>query len=88
MSPERGVGWNSIEGEVDTSGQVRFEEVSTDRTRIDVTMNYADPPGGRVGEVVADAVSNPEREMREDLENFARKVEGGEIELSGPGAQA
>ncbi|MDQ5814241.1 MAG: hypothetical protein M3289_05920, partial [Actinomycetota bacterium] len=65
-----------------------FEEVSTGRTRIDVTMNYADPPGGRVGEVVADAVSNPEREMREDLENFARKVEGGEIELSAPGAQA
>jgi hypothetical protein len=25
--------------------------------------------------------------MREDLENFARKVERGEIELSGPGAQ-
>lgn len=73
---------------MDTSGQVRFEEVSTGRTRIDVTMNYADPPGGRVGEVVADAVSNPEREMREDLENFARKVERGEIELGGPGAQA
>ena len=88
MSPERGIGWNSVEGEVDTSGQVRFEEVSTGRTRIDVTMNYADPPGGRVGEVVADAVSNPEREMREDLENFARKVERGEIELGGPGAQA
>ena len=67
---------------------MRFEEVSTGRTRIDVTMNYADPPGGRVGEVVADAVLNPEREMREDLENFARKVERGEIELGGPGAQA
>ena len=67
---------------------MHFEEVSTGPTRIDVTMNYADPPGGRVGEVVADAVSNPEREMREDLENFARKVERGEIELGGPGAQA
>jgi uncharacterized membrane protein len=88
MSPERGIGWNSVEGEVDTSGQVRFEEVSTGRTRIDVTMNYADPPGGRVGEVVADAVSNPEREMREDLENFARQVERGELDLGGSGAQA
>ncbi len=71
---------------MDTSGQVRFEEVAEVRTRIDVTMNYADPPGGRIGEVVADAVSNPERNMREDLENFARKVERGELELSGPGA--
>ena len=87
MSPERGIGWNSVEGEVDTSGQVRFEEVSTGRTRIDVTMNYADPPGGRVGEVVADAVSNPERELREDLENFAKKVERGELNLDSPGAQ-
>lgn len=88
ISPERGIGWNSVGGDVDTSGQVRFEEVGTGRTRIDVTMNYADPPGGKVGEVVADAISNPERMMREDLDNFARKVERGEIELSGPGAQA
>jgi uncharacterized membrane protein len=89
MSPERGIAWNSTnDNDVETSGQVRFEEVAEGRTRIDVTMNYADPPGGRVGEVVADAISNPEREMREDLENFARQVERGELDLAGPGAQA
>ena len=89
MSPERGIGWNSTnDNEVETSGQVRFEEVAEGRTRIDVTMNYSDPPGGKVGELAANALSNPEREMREDLENFARKVERGELNLSGPGAQA
>ena len=89
MSPERGIAWNSTnDNDVETSGQVRFEEVAEGRTRIDVTMNYADPPGGRVGEVAADAISNPEREMREDLENFARQVERGELDLGGPGAQA
>lgn len=89
MSPERGIGWNSTnDNEVETSGQVRFEEVAEGRTRIDVTMNYTDPPGGKVGELAANALSNPEREMREDLENFARKVERGEFNLSGPGAQA
>ena len=89
MSPERGIAWNSTnDNDVETSGQVRFEEVAEGRTRIDVTMNYADPPGGRVGEVVADAISNPEREMREDLENFARQVERGELDVGGPGAQA
>jgi uncharacterized membrane protein len=89
MSPERGIAWNSTnDNEVETSGQVRFEEVAEGRTRIDVTMNYSDPPGGKVGEVVADAISNPEREMREDLENFARQVERGELDLGGPGAQA
>ena len=88
MSPTRGIAWNSTEGEVNTSGQVRFEEVGADRTRIEITMNYSDPPGGRVGEVVADAISNPEREIREDLENFARRVERGELQLGGPGTQA
>ncbi len=78
---ERGIAWESVEGEVDTSGRVRFEELDPGRTRIEVTMNYADPPGGRIGEVVADAVSNPERELREDLENFAEKVERGELKL-------
>ena len=80
-SLERGIAWESVEGEVDTSGQVRFEEVATGRTRIDVTMNYADPPGGRLGEVAAEVISNPEREMREDLENFAERVERGELKL-------
>jgi uncharacterized membrane protein len=41
-------------------------------------MNYANPPGGKVGKIVANTLSNPEREMREELQNFARKVERGE----------
>ena len=86
MDPNRGIGWNTVEGEVMTSGEARFEEVSPGRTRIDVTMNYADPPGGKIGEVAANAISNPERNLREDLENFARIVERGE--LGGPGAQS
>ncbi len=87
MSPERGIGWQS-EGEVDNSGQVRFEEVAEGRTRIDVTLTYGDPPGGRLGELAAEAIQNPERQLGEDLENFARRVERGELDLRGPGAQA
>ena len=86
MDPSRCIGWNTVEGEVMTSGEARFEEVSPGRTRIDVTMNYADPPGGKVGEVAANVLSNPERMLRDDLENFARIVERGE--LGGPGAQS
>jgi uncharacterized membrane protein len=85
MDPKRGIGWNTTGGEVMTSGEARFEEVSPGRTRIEVTMNYADPPGGKVGEVAANLISNPERNLREDVENFARIVERGE--LGGPGAQ-
>ena len=85
MDPNRGIGWNTVEGEVMTSGEVRFEEIAPGRTRVDVTMNYADPPGGAVGEAVANVLSNPERNLREDLENFARLVERGE--LGGPESQ-
>ena len=85
MDPNRGIGWNTTGGEVTTSGEARFEEVSPGRTRIEVTMNYADPPGGKVGEVAANIISNPERNLREDLENFARVVERGE--LGGPDGQ-
>jgi uncharacterized membrane protein len=62
-----------------TSGEVRFEEVQPDRTRVEVTMNYANPPGGKAGEIVADLLSNPERSVREDLQNFAGIVERGEL---------
>jgi uncharacterized membrane protein len=86
MDPSRGVGWNTVEGEVKTSGEARPEEVSPGRTRIDVTMNYADPPGGKVGEVAANDFFNPERLLSEDLENFTRVVERGD--LGGPGAQS
>ncbi|MBA2692047.1 MAG: SRPBCC family protein [Rubrobacter sp.] len=85
MNPERGIGWNTEDGEVMTSGEAKFEEVAPDRTRIEVTMNYADPPGGKVGEVAANILSNPEKNMKEDLENFARIVESGE--MGGAGEQ-
>jgi uncharacterized membrane protein len=42
-------------------------------------MNYADPPGGAVGETVANILSNPERSLTEDLGNFARIVESGRL---------
>lgn len=79
MDPSRGIGWNTVDGEVMTSGEARFEEAGPDRTRIELTMNYADPPGGKVGEAVASILSDPEKSTREDLENFARIVERGEL---------
>lgn len=85
MNPNRGIGWNRVDGEIMTSGEVSFEETAPGRTRVDVTMNYADPPGGAVGEAVAKVISNPERILKEDLGNFASIVERGE--LGGPEAQ-
>jgi len=85
MDPGRGIGCNTVDGDVMTSSEARFEEVAPGRTRIDMTMNYSDPPGGAVGEAVANLLSNPERNLKEDLQNFAKIVERGE--LGGPEAQ-
>lgn len=79
MNPERGIGWNTTEGEVMTSGEVRFEETTPNRTRVDVTMNYANPPGAAVGEAVASILADPEESLNQNLANFARIVERGEL---------
>ncbi len=38
----RALSWNSVDGNVTTSGQVRFQELGPERTRVELTMNYAD----------------------------------------------
>ena len=79
LDPNRGIGWNAVEGDVMTAGEVKFEEAAPGRTRVEVTINYSDPPGGKVGEVVAGAISDPEKRLREDLRNFEQVVERGEL---------
>ena len=70
------IGWNSVDGNVETSGQVRFQELGENRTRVEVTMNYADPPGGKLGEVGSRLVANPQVMVDQDLQNFKEIIEG------------
>src|SRR5215203_4442575 len=70
------IAWNSIEGEVGTSGQVRFQEVGSNKTRVEVQMNYSDPPGGKVGEVASRAVANPKLQLEQDLRHLKEILEG------------
>jgi hypothetical protein len=55
---------------------VSFEEVAPDRSRVDVIMNYADPPGGKVGEVASRAIANPKLQLEQDLRNLKDVLEG------------
>lgn len=70
------IGWNTENGEVQTSGQVRFREVTPSRTRVEVQMNYWDAPGGRAGEVASRIVANPQVMVQQDLQNFKEIIEG------------
>ena len=74
--PNEAIGWNTEDGDVQTSGQVRFQQVTENRTRVEVQMNYWDPPGGRAGEVASRLVANPQIMMQQDLQNFKEIIEG------------
>jgi uncharacterized membrane protein len=72
----RAIGWNTVEGDVQTTGQVFFQELGSETTRVDVTMNYSDPPGGKLGEVGSRFVANPQAMMDQDLQYFKEIMEG------------
>ncbi len=74
--PNSAIGWNTVDGDVQTSGQVRFQEVTPNRTRLEVQMKYADPPGGKAGEAVSRLTSGPKAIMEQDLKNFKDIMEG------------
>src|ERR687890_1533738 len=70
------IGWNTEDGDVQTSGQVRFQGMSPESTRIEVQMNYWDAPGGKAGEVASRIVANPQLMMQQDLRNLKQILEG------------
>jgi len=79
--PNRAIAWRSLPGsDVDTAGEIRFTPAMGDRgTEVHVFMDYV-PPAGRLGHWVATLFGEaPRRQMRDDLRNFKRLMEVGEI---------
>jgi uncharacterized membrane protein len=79
--PDRRIVWRSLPGsEVEHDGSVRFESALGDRgTRVSVELQYR-PPGGQVGRYLAKLFGEePESQIRDDLRNFKRIMEVGEI---------
>lgn len=72
------IGWNTKDnaGTMTTSGEVVFTALPDNQTQITVTMNYT-PPGGKLGEVVAQLFADPDKRLEEDLRNFKAYVENG-----------
>ena len=76
FEPDHRIAWRTVRGDVYTEGEVIFEEARRGTTRLRVVLGY-DPPGGRLGALVASLFGkNPERQLEEDLERFADVVEG------------
>jgi uncharacterized membrane protein len=79
--PNALIAWRSLDGsDVQTTGQIRFAKALGDRgTEVHVDMDYV-PPAGRLGKWIATIFGqNPQRLIREDLRNFKRLMEIGEI---------
>jgi len=75
------IAWRSLPGsDIDTVGQIRFTPAMGDRgTEVHVFMDYV-PPAGKLGHWVAILFGqHPRRQMRDDLRNFKRLMEVGEI---------
>lgn len=81
----RRIAWHSKSEDPEMSilGDVRFEELGPERTRVTASMQY-EAPFGAVGDMVAGLFSNPQAMVTEDMENFKRLVEEGLSGYTGP----
>jgi uncharacterized membrane protein len=77
--PGERIAWRSLDGaDIDNAGAVRFEE-SPRGTIVRAEISYV-PPGGRLGNMVVSMLGeSPDRVLREDLRNFKRVMEIGEV---------
>lgn len=74
--PNELIAWRTLEGsQVSSAGSVRFEETANGSTEVRVSLKY-DPPGGKLGSLVARLFSeNPEQQIEEDLGRFKELME-------------
>jgi uncharacterized membrane protein len=76
--PNSIVAWKSVEGSgnIENEGRVMLTPVGPNRTEAKVSLGYSDPPAGKVGEVVAKVVADPDRRLSSDLDRLKKLAEG------------
>lgn len=72
---DRQVGWHSTNG-LDNFGKVTFEPAGSNRTKVDVFINY-NPPAGVLGDIgeKAGVGSRFQNALQHDLDHFAQMVD-------------
>jgi uncharacterized membrane protein len=76
QEPDNVVAWKSVDGK-GTSGQVKFEPLGTDRTKVDVTISW-EPEG--VVESLGAKVGADTMGVKKDLESFKELIESRGVE--------
>ena len=74
--PNKQIGWNTTGGSFETTGAVTFADTGDGNTEVHVVMQWADPPGGAVGEAASRALQDPGKMLDEDLQRFKDIAEG------------
>lgn len=74
FQPDERIAWRSIDGDIETSGQVTFQGLPADQTEVTVMMQYI-PPAGELGEAFAELFDDPESQLMQDLRNFKDSIE-------------
>jgi uncharacterized membrane protein len=82
--PDSIIAWKTVgHADVKNAGAVNFSDAPGGRgTIVKVTLDY-EPPGGRLGAVVARLFGeNPDRQVREDLRKLKQLMETGDVTTS------
>jgi uncharacterized membrane protein len=78
LDTNKRIGWSTKDNQdsdVTTSGQVSFNSLPHGETEVTVILQYK-PQAGVAGNLVAKLLSNPEKQLEEDLQNFKKYIEG------------
>jgi uncharacterized membrane protein len=67
--------WKTLEGDIQTSGQVTFAELPDGYTQVTLMYHY-EPPAGALGNLGAKLFGDPEKRVLEDLRSFKNYFEG------------
>jgi len=72
--PERRISWRSVSGAYN-AGTVSFSRLGPDKSEVRVRFEYT-PPAGQVGKTLDALTKTTQREVKEDLKNFKKVIEG------------
>ena len=75
--PDQRIAWRSISGDAPNAGSVRFEPLSSDRTRVHLAMEY-EPQGA--AESVGDALGAMSSRVEKSVEGFKKYIESRGLE--------
>jgi len=75
------IAWNTLEGDIKTSGQAVFSKLPDDETQLSITMNYVFPDN-TPSHLRERLMKNLERSLTDDLNNFKKHAEGMEERLA------